>query len=75
MSRPLGLWVAGTMRRGIAVACVAAGFDVLIADRTPELASHVLVETVEQLNLLLNGAQFARWPASQGLLPLISRLW
>ena len=46
----VGIVGGGTMGRGIAVACAAANFEVLVADRTAELAARCLVEIGEDLD-------------------------
>ena len=46
----VGIVGGGTMGRGIAVTCAAANFEVLVADRTAELAARCLVEIGEDLD-------------------------
>jgi 3-hydroxybutyryl-CoA dehydrogenase len=46
----VGIVGGGTMGRGIAVACAAAGFEVLIVDRTPEMTGRSLTEIGEELD-------------------------
>jgi 3-hydroxybutyryl-CoA dehydrogenase len=46
----VGIVGAGTMGQGIATVCAAAGLDVLLADRTPEIAARALAEIAEELD-------------------------
>jgi 3-hydroxybutyryl-CoA dehydrogenase len=46
----VGIVGAGTMGQGIAIACAAAGLDVLLADRSPDLAARGLEEIAEVLD-------------------------
>jgi hypothetical protein len=46
----VGIVGGGTMGQGIAIACAAAGLDVLIADRTPDLAARCVSEVSEALD-------------------------
>jgi len=46
----VGIVGGGTMGQGIAIACAAAGLDVLIADRTPDLATRCVSEVSEALD-------------------------
>jgi len=48
--KTVGIVGGGTMGRGIAVTCAAAGFEVLVADRTPELTKLSLAEISEDLD-------------------------
>jgi 3-hydroxybutyryl-CoA dehydrogenase len=48
--RAVGIVGAGTMGQGVAIACAAAGLDVLLLERTPELAAHSLLELGETLD-------------------------
>jgi 3-hydroxybutyryl-CoA dehydrogenase len=48
--KTVGIVGGGTMGRGIAVTCAAAGFEVLVADRTPELTKRSLAEINEDLD-------------------------
>jgi 3-hydroxybutyryl-CoA dehydrogenase len=46
----VGIVGAGTMGQGIATACAGAGLDVLLADRTVEIAAHAVEEIAEELD-------------------------
>jgi 3-hydroxybutyryl-CoA dehydrogenase len=48
--RAVGIVGAGTMGQGIAVACAAAGLDVLVSERTPECARASMAEIVQALD-------------------------
>ena len=48
--RTVGIVGAGTMGQGIAVACAAAGLDVLVSERTPQSAQAALAEIVQGLD-------------------------
>jgi 3-hydroxybutyryl-CoA dehydrogenase len=48
--RAVGVVGAGTMGQGIAVACAAAGLDVLVSERSPELAAAAMAEIVQCLD-------------------------
>jgi 3-hydroxybutyryl-CoA dehydrogenase len=48
--RCVGIVGAGTMGQGIAVACAAAGLDVLIRERSPQAAQEGLAEIVQCLD-------------------------
>ena len=48
--RAVGIVGAGTMGQGIAVACAAAGLDVLVSERTPQSAQAALAEIVQGLD-------------------------
>lgn len=48
--RTVGIVGAGTMGQGIAIACAAAGLDVLVSERTPESARRALAEVAECLD-------------------------
>ena len=54
--RAVGIVGAGTMGQGIAVACAAAGLDVLVSERTPQSAQAALAEIVQGLD-----ADIAKW--------------
>jgi len=49
-AKTVGIVGGGTMGRGIAVTCAAAGFDVRITDRSAELTAQCLVEIGEDLD-------------------------
>jgi len=46
----VGIVGAGTMGRGIAVACAGAGLDVLLTDRTHDIAARAVEEIAEELD-------------------------
>jgi 3-hydroxybutyryl-CoA dehydrogenase len=46
----VGVVGAGTMGQGIATACAAAGLDVLLADRTPDIAARAVDAIAEALD-------------------------
>jgi 3-hydroxybutyryl-CoA dehydrogenase len=46
----VGIVGAGTMGQGIATACAGAGLDVLLADRTPDIAARAVEEIAEELD-------------------------
>jgi len=48
--RAVGIVGAGTMGQGIAVACAAAGLDVLVSERTPQAAQQAMAEIVHALD-------------------------
>jgi 3-hydroxybutyryl-CoA dehydrogenase len=48
--RAVGIVGAGTMGQGIAVACAAAGLDVLVSERTPQSAQAAMAEIVQGLD-------------------------
>ena len=48
--RAVGIVGAGTMGQGIAVACAAAGLDVLVSERTPQAAQEAMAEIVHALD-------------------------
>jgi 3-hydroxybutyryl-CoA dehydrogenase len=48
--RAVGIVGAGTMGQGIAVACAAAGLDVLISEKTPQSAQASVAEIVQGLD-------------------------
>ena len=48
--RCVGIVGGGTMGQGIAIACAAAGLDVLLCDRSLELAAHALAGIAEELD-------------------------
>ena len=48
--RAVGVVGAGTMGQGIAVACAAAGLDVLVSERSPESAASAMAEIVQSLD-------------------------
>jgi len=48
--RAVGIVGAGTMGQGIAVACAAAGLDVLLSERTPQSAQQAMAEIVHALD-------------------------
>jgi 3-hydroxybutyryl-CoA dehydrogenase len=48
--RVVGIVGAGTMGQGIAVACAAAGLDVLVSERTPQSAQASMAEIVQGLD-------------------------
>ena len=48
--RAVGIVGAGTMGQGIAVACAAAGLDVLVSERTPQSAQAAMAEIVQCLD-------------------------
>ena len=48
--RTVGIVGAGTMGQGIAVACAAAGLDVLVSERTPQSAQAAMAEIVQGLD-------------------------
>jgi 3-hydroxybutyryl-CoA dehydrogenase len=48
--RTVGIVGAGTMGQGIAVACAAAGLDVLVSERTPQSAQAAMAEIVHGLD-------------------------
>jgi 3-hydroxybutyryl-CoA dehydrogenase len=48
--RTVGIVGGGTMGQGVAIACAAAGLDVLLLDRTPELGARSLEELAETLD-------------------------
>jgi 3-hydroxybutyryl-CoA dehydrogenase len=48
--RAVGIVGAGTMGQGIAVACAAAGLDVLVSERSPQSAQASLAEIVQGLD-------------------------
>jgi 3-hydroxybutyryl-CoA dehydrogenase len=48
--RAVGIVGAGTMGQGIAVACAAAGLDVLVSERTPQSAQQAMAEIVQGLD-------------------------
>jgi len=48
--RTVGIVGAGTMGQGIAVACAAAGLDVLVSERTPQAAQQAMAEIVHALD-------------------------
>jgi 3-hydroxybutyryl-CoA dehydrogenase len=48
--RTVGIVGAGTMGQGIAVACAAAGLDVLVSERTPQSAQAAIAEIVQGLD-------------------------
>jgi 3-hydroxybutyryl-CoA dehydrogenase len=48
--RAVGIVGAGTMGQGIAIACAAAGLDVLVSERTPQSAQQAMAEIVQGLD-------------------------
>jgi 3-hydroxybutyryl-CoA dehydrogenase len=46
----VGIVGAGTMGQGIATACAAAGLDVLLADRTVDIAAHAVERIAQELD-------------------------
>ena len=46
----VGVVGAGTMGQGIAIVCAGAGLDVLIVDRTPEIAARAMAEIGEEID-------------------------
>lgn len=48
--RAVGIVGAGTMGQGIAIACAAAGLDVLVSERTPQSAQAAMAEIVQGLD-------------------------
>jgi len=48
--RAVGIVGAGMMGQGIAVACAAAGLDVLVSERTPQSAQQAMAEIVQGLD-------------------------
>lgn len=54
--RAVGIVGAGTMGQGIAVACAAAGLDVLVSERTPQSAQTAMAEIVQGLD-----SDIAKW--------------
>ena len=48
--RAVGIVGAGTKGQGIAVACAAAGLDVLVSERTPQAAQQAMAEIVHALD-------------------------
>src|SRR5215510_5739261 len=46
----VGIVGAGTMGQGIATVCAGAGLDVLLADRTAEIAARAVAEIGEELD-------------------------
>ena len=48
--RAVGIVGAGTMGQGIAVACAAAGLDVLVSERSPDSARGAMAEIVQGLD-------------------------
>jgi 3-hydroxybutyryl-CoA dehydrogenase len=48
--RAVGIVGAGTMGQGIAVACAAAGLDVLVSEKTPQSAQQAMAEIVQGLD-------------------------
>jgi len=48
--RAVGIVGAGTMGQGIAVACAAAGLDVLVRERSPQSAQAAMAEIVQGLD-------------------------
>ena len=48
--RAVGIVGAGMMGQGIAVACAAAGLDVLVSERTPQSAQSAMAEIVQGLD-------------------------
>src|SRR5262245_65664381 len=46
----VGIVGAGTMGQGIATACAGAGLDVLLADRTVDIAAQALQEIAQELD-------------------------
>jgi 3-hydroxybutyryl-CoA dehydrogenase len=48
--RCVGIVGGGTMGQGIAIACAAAGLDVLLCERTPELLERALAGIAEELD-------------------------
>jgi 3-hydroxybutyryl-CoA dehydrogenase len=54
--RAVGIVGAGTMGQGIAVACAAAGLDVLVSERTPQSAQAAMAEIVQGLD-----GDIAKW--------------
>jgi len=48
--RAVGIVGAGTMGQGIAVACAAAGLDVMVSERTPQAAQAAMAEIVQGLD-------------------------
>lgn len=48
--RKVGIVGGGTMGQGIAVTCAAAGLDVLLRERTPELGAHSVAAIAEDLD-------------------------
>jgi 3-hydroxybutyryl-CoA dehydrogenase len=59
--RTVGIVGAGTMGQGIAVACAAAGLDVLVSERTPQSARAAMAEIVQGLD-----HDIAKWRRTQG---------
>jgi 3-hydroxybutyryl-CoA dehydrogenase len=48
--RAVGIVGAGTMGQGIAIACAAAGLDVMVSERTPQSAQAAMAEIVQGLD-------------------------
>src|SRR5262245_53274537 len=48
--RCVGIVGGGTMGQGIAIACAAAGLDVLLADRSVEIAERATLGIAEELD-------------------------
>src|SRR5262249_7568505 len=72
----VGIVGAGTMGRGIATACAGAGLDVLLVDRSLDIAAHAVDEIAETLD-----RDIAKWrhttsekKAIPGRLPPAERL-
>jgi 3-hydroxybutyryl-CoA dehydrogenase len=59
--RSVGIVGVGTMGRGIAVACAAAGLDVLLCERSPEIAERAIEAIGEDLD-----RDIAKWRRTQG---------
>jgi 3-hydroxybutyryl-CoA dehydrogenase len=59
--RTVGVVGAGTMGQGIALACATAGLDVLVHDRSPEMAARALREIEETLD-----RDIAKWRRTEG---------
>jgi len=54
--RTVGIVGGGTMGQGVAITCAAAGLDVLLQERTPELGAHAVEEIAHALD-----RDIARW--------------
>jgi 3-hydroxybutyryl-CoA dehydrogenase len=59
--RTVGIVGVGTMGRGIGVACAAAGLDVMLCERSPEIAERAIETIGEDLD-----RDIAKWRRTQG---------
>jgi 3-hydroxybutyryl-CoA dehydrogenase len=57
----VGIVGAGTIGRGVAIACASAGIDVLLADRSPEAAAACVAEVGQELD-----HDIAKWRRTEG---------